>query len=158
MMKRLSTYSFMISFVWLGFVGAISFLEAPVKFTAPSLTLAIGLDVGRHVFAALNKAEIAFSLLLLVSMIIGKPSGVTISLFGSVVTILLLQSLWLLPILDARALIYISGKTPPASQLHLVYVGVEALKLLGLLGLGLAQIADFKRTLLPSALVSMGKL
>jgi hypothetical protein len=44
-----------IEFIWAGMLSGRSFLEAPVKFTAPSITLAIGLDVGRHVFAVFNK-------------------------------------------------------------------------------------------------------
>src|SRR3712207_7116586 len=55
-----SSLAFIITFIWVGFLAAISFMEAPVKFTAPSLTLAVGLDVGRHVFAVLNKVEWVF--------------------------------------------------------------------------------------------------
>ena len=42
------------AFVWLGMVLAISFIEAPLKFRAPGVTLAIGLGIGRLVFRALN--------------------------------------------------------------------------------------------------------
>ena len=41
-------------FVWLGMVLAISFLEAPLKFRAPGVTLQLGLGIGRLVFRALN--------------------------------------------------------------------------------------------------------
>ena len=41
-------------FVWLGMVLAISFLEAPLKFRAPGITIALGLGIGRLVFRALN--------------------------------------------------------------------------------------------------------
>lgn len=37
---------------WFGMVVAISFLEAPIKFRAPGVTLAIGLGIGRKVFLA----------------------------------------------------------------------------------------------------------
>jgi hypothetical protein len=43
----------------LGFILAISFMEAIVKFNAPFLPKYIGLDVGRHVFQALNAVELA---------------------------------------------------------------------------------------------------
>jgi hypothetical protein len=33
-------------FVWLGMVLAISFLEAPLKFRAPGVTLALGSELG----------------------------------------------------------------------------------------------------------------
>ncbi len=46
-----------LTFVWLGMVLAISFLEAPLKFRAPGVTLPIGLGIGRLVFLALNCGE-----------------------------------------------------------------------------------------------------
>jgi hypothetical protein len=36
-------------------------MEAPVKFKAPSLTLSVGVDVGRTVFWALNRVEIVLA-------------------------------------------------------------------------------------------------
>ena len=39
-----------LTFVWLGLVLAISFLEAPLKFRAPGVTLQIGVGIGRLVF------------------------------------------------------------------------------------------------------------
>jgi hypothetical protein len=38
----------------LGAIIAISFLEAPLKFLAPGVTIPIGLGIGRLVFTALN--------------------------------------------------------------------------------------------------------
>jgi hypothetical protein len=144
-MKKYAAYSFVISLLWLGFVAAISFMEAPVKFTAPSLTLAVGLDVGRHVFAALNKVEIAFAALLALAMLSTQVSTRTKQLFLIPLTILLAQTFWLLPTLDARALIYISGQTPPRSSLHLTYIIAEGIKLLSLSLLTWSQLKDFNR-------------
>jgi hypothetical protein len=62
--------------------------------------------------------------------------------------IVALQTLWLLPALDARALVYISGSTPPPSHLHLVYIVVEALKLMGLFVLGVWQVNFFRNAIL----------
>jgi len=45
-------------FVWLGMVLAISFLEAPLKFRAPGVTIQLGLGIGRLVFRALNICEV----------------------------------------------------------------------------------------------------
>ena len=47
-----------IPFVWFGAVGAISFMEAPLKFTAPNITIPLGLGIGMIVFHTLNKIEI----------------------------------------------------------------------------------------------------
>jgi len=46
--------------MWSGFVFAISFTEAWVKFRAPFLPRHFGLDVGRTVFPVLNAVELAF--------------------------------------------------------------------------------------------------
>jgi hypothetical protein len=51
-----------LTFVWLGMVLAISFLEAPLKFRAPNVTLQIGLGIGRLVFRALNTVEVVFAI------------------------------------------------------------------------------------------------
>ena len=48
-----------LTFLWLGMVLAISFVEAPLKFRAPGVTLPIGLGIGRLVFRALNAVEVA---------------------------------------------------------------------------------------------------
>ncbi len=56
------------TFLWIGFVVAISFLEAPLKFQAPDITLALGLGIGRLVFAALNKVEWVFALAIVSSL------------------------------------------------------------------------------------------
>ena len=44
-----------VAFVWFGMTAGISLLEAPVKFTAPSLTREVALDVGRVVFAMVEQ-------------------------------------------------------------------------------------------------------
>ena len=54
-------------FVWLGMVLAISFLEAPLKFRAPGITIPLGLGIGRLVFRALNVCEVV-----LAAMVVGR--------------------------------------------------------------------------------------
>ncbi|GLE02359.1 hypothetical protein PINS_up011197 [Pythium insidiosum] len=58
---RLAASAF-LSTLWLGFVLAISLTEAWIKFRAPFLARHLGLDVGRHVFGALNAVEIGLAL------------------------------------------------------------------------------------------------
>lgn len=55
-------------FVWLGKVLANSFLEAPLKFGAPGVTLQIGLGIGRLVFRALNSAEVVFAVIIAIAL------------------------------------------------------------------------------------------
>ena len=69
------------TFVWLGMVVAISFLEAPLRFQAPGMTLAIGLGIGRLVFRALNVAEVVLAAVVFVAMVGGVKRSASI-LFG----------------------------------------------------------------------------
>lgn len=116
----------------------ISFVEAPLKFQAPNVTLPIGLGIGRLVFFVLNKFEILFALVLLVTMLRGRDVGrFAIVAFGVAAVILVLQTVWLLPALDVRAEQVISGAATPFSMTHYFYIGLEAAKLVILFTLGL---------------------
>lgn len=62
------------TFVWLGMVLAISFLEAPLKFRAPGVTIPLGLGIGRIVCRALKySAEAALAAGVLVAVVLGGP-------------------------------------------------------------------------------------
>ncbi len=135
--------------LWAGMIAGISFLEAPVKFTAPSLTLAIGLDVGRHVFGAFNKVEIVFGTLLMIIVFTGKAPLIIKTWSLLVVVLLILECFWLLPVLDKRALAIIAGKAPEGSSPHTWYVVFDAVKLicLVLIGyLGIKTMTETKKT------------
>ena len=54
-------------FVWAGLVAGISFIEAPLKFTAPHITVPLGLGIGCIVFAALNEVALALAAAALLS-------------------------------------------------------------------------------------------
>lgn len=126
-----------LSFVWAGLVLGISFLEAPVKFTAPSLSRAVGLDVGRHVFAALNKVEIGFGVLGLgLWFLAGFDPRVQWG-FAGVIVILVLQTAWLLPVLSEQAQTIIQGGGgSSAGYTHVAYIFLEVAKVAGLLYIG----------------------
>lgn len=120
--------------LWAGMVAGISFLEAPVKFTAPQVTLAIGLSIGRLVFGWLNKFELLFCLIVMAGLFYHRAAfriWLPVLLLS---VVLFVQTTWLLPALDARALQIIAGKIPGPSKLHLVYVTLEIFKLGLLLG------------------------
>lgn len=126
-----------LTFVWAGLVLGISFLEAPVKFTAPSVTRAIGLDVGRHVFAALNKVEIGFGLIALVLLFMAGPEPRVRSVLIGVIVIVALQTGWLLPVLKEQAATIIQGGDgPTSSYAHVAYVFLDVAKVVGLLYVG----------------------
>lgn len=127
-----------VPFVWFGMVLAISFIEAPLKFQAPGITIPLGLGIGRLVFFALNKMEI-ISVLLLVLAFWRSRSNTKLEtvLLGFLAMILLAETVWLLPVLDARAELVIAGTEPPHSNMHVIYIVLDALKLIGLMTLGI---------------------
>ena len=119
-----------ILFVWTGMLLGISFLEAPLKFQAPNITLAIGVTIGRLIFSTLNKIEIFFSLILLILLFYTDTTKSIFLLFGLVACVLSIQSFWLLPELDVRAKIIMSGNVPLEKSPHILYVAGEVIKLL----------------------------
>ena len=125
------------TFTWIGFICAISFMEAWLKFRAPGVTLPIGLGIGRLVFAALNKVEWVFAVAILISNIRTVRKIKISPFYVIVVLILILQTVWLLPALDARALLYIEAKPVPPSSLHLYFAIAEGIKFLLLLIFGI---------------------
>jgi len=127
---RIST---VVVFIWIGMVCAISFMEAWIKFKAPGITVPLGLGIGRLVFKALNIVEITFALVIISQIFLSKSKYLfkNFSLI-TVLLILIIQSFYMLPKLDERALMYISGTIPPASNLHFSYIISEAVKVIAL--------------------------
>ena len=114
--------------LWVGFVCAISFLEAWLKFRAPGVTLPIGLGIGRLVFGALNKVELLFAAAVVIDLLRTRTPVRQWALIVLPVVLLLLQTVWLLPVMDARAELVIQNGPAPASHMHIVYVVFEVLK------------------------------
>jgi hypothetical protein len=131
-----------IPFIWFGAVAAISFMEAPLKFTAPNITIPLGLGIGMIIFHALNKIEIVLCILLAVSFYFARPKGkFPFGALAVIAVILIIQTFLLFPMLDARAVQVISGNAPPYSSLHIVYIVSDSIKvlLLFILGFSLAR-------------------
>jgi uncharacterized membrane protein (DUF485 family) len=127
------TFAAPLTFVWIGFVCAISFMEAWIKFTAPDVTVAIGLAIGQVVFAALNKVELFLAVAIACTFIRGDTKLIAREwTFLTAITILLFQTFLLLPELSSRVDIYLAGRTPPASSLHQIYVMLELTKVIAL--------------------------
>lgn len=120
--------------LWAGILFGVSFLATPVKFTAPSLTLPVAIDVGRSTFALLNRVELGCAAISVGLLFVGASKTLLVRLAAGVAVLgLLLDTFWLLPILDERAQAVIEGAMPTASSLHEVYIGIDLAKLAGLL-------------------------
>lgn len=137
-MNHLLTVAGAVAFVWLGMVLAISFVEAPLKFRAPGVTIRIGLGIGRIVFRALNTIEAVLALAVLVSVLFGHPSAAVVVSTVVVIAVLVVQLVAVRPRLNRRsdAVLTSDGDPGPRSHAHLVYIALEVLKVLGLVVVG----------------------
>lgn len=135
-------YVFALTGIWLGFVSAISFMEAWLKFRAPGIDIPLGLGIGRLVFNALNKIEWICFLLILIQLSVNHQLTVKMQWIGAgfLFLILIAQTLWLLPILDTRAELIINNQPLPPSNFHFSYVFLEIIKVTVLLFLLLKMI------------------
>lgn len=116
--------------VWMGLVLGLSFIEAPLKFSAPGITLPLGLGIGRLVFNALAIAGGAL-LIALTAAAFGRPRenrGGFVILGGLWVTVAV-QSLVIRPLLNARTDVVIAGGDPGESWLHYGYIIAEVVLL-----------------------------
>ena len=130
-----------VLFVWLGMVLAISFLEAPLKFRAPQVTLPIGLGIGRLVFRALNTVEVGFAAITVVALLFASFGGVAVAAVIAVV-ILAAQLLFVRPGLTRRSDAVLAGEDAPRSNAHFAYIALEVIKATALLVGGILALLD----------------
>jgi hypothetical protein len=130
------------TFIWLGMVLGISFLEAPLKFRAPGVTVQIGLGIGRLVFRALNTVEVVLAIAILVTTVASPPqAGVTTALAVAFAT-LALQLGAVRPWLNRRTDKVLAGLSAPRSRGHFAYVGLELIKVLALAAGGILLLSN----------------
>ena len=130
-----------VTFVWLGMVLAISFVEAPLKFLAPNVTLPIGLGIGRLVFRALNTVEVGFALVLLAIVATGTTPARSAVAFSVAVAALAVQLIAVRPRLTRRSEQVLAGLDGPRSRGHYAYVGLEVVKVAALVVTGTLLLA-----------------
>jgi hypothetical protein len=129
------------TFLWIGMVLAISFLEAPLKFRAPGVTIPVGLGIGRIVFRALNLAETALVLVVAAAVVTGGPSTPVAVLTAAVVLLLATQLGVVRPRLNRRSDRVLAGENLPRSRGHWYYVALESAKVIVLAVLGVCLLA-----------------
>ncbi len=144
---RWASYNFVISILWIGFVMAISFMEAPLRFRAESITVPMALQIGRLVFHALNGCEIVFAVGLVGCHLQLASSKKSNWLLWFVIGILVVQTVLLFAVLDARTNAIIAGESVGESHVHSMYIALEFVKLVSLALLAHSQIRDFKAAL-----------
>lgn len=125
------------TFLWLGMVTAISFMEAPLKFRAPNATIPICLGIGRLVFRALNAAELILAVAIAATFATERPTAAIVVTFVIAVAMLLAQLVVVRPRLSRRADQVLSGLDAPRSRAHYAYVALELIKVAALVPLGI---------------------
>ena len=135
-----------VLFTWLGMVAAISFIEAPLKFRAPGVSLQIGLGIGRLVFRALNAVEVLLAAVVLITIGADPPSPVAVVPVAVAAVTLATQLLAVRPRLARRSdAVLVAPAAPSApggaqqrSRAHYEYVGLELVKVVALVLAGAA--------------------
>jgi hypothetical protein len=124
------------TFVWLGMVIAISFLEAPLKFRAPGVTVSIGLGIGRLVFRALNIVELVLAATLMLGLLIDAPPPRVGVAAAVTVGVLLIQVAILRTALARRSNRVLAGEVVARSGAHYWYICLEVVKVVALVTTG----------------------
>lgn len=125
MSNRAPTAGFML---YAGLCIGVEFVATPAKFLAPHLTLPVALEVGRYTFRTFNWLEWALLVAFLLWGQVRRPALQWWSIVIGVAAIVAVETVWLLPALDARVQVIIDGGQPPPSQLHLLYIAFAAAK------------------------------
>lgn len=116
--------------VWVGLIVGLGFMETPLKFHAPGITMALGLGIGRLVFIALSVAGWGI-LIVLTLMAQARPRETKTGwlLIGTMWVIMIIESFVIRPALAVRSDVIISGGDPGESWLHYGYIAAELLLL-----------------------------
>ena len=117
-----------VCLIWLGMILGVA-LAALVKFQAPSLTRPAALDVGRHVFGVFSTIGIGLVVIVTGFLVAAGDGWKGAALLSGIWTSLLLQNVWLLPVLGSRAEKVLAGQTLEESAAHAFYAGLEGVKL-----------------------------
>lgn len=130
-----------VALLWCELLLGVSFIATPAKFMAPSLSLAVGLDVGRQTFAVMNRVEWLFGAVLLALILTGSRSWPGAIAAAVTALLVLAETFRLLPQLDRRVALVMEGQQLPASGMHSLYVLFELTKLVALavLAAGMAR-------------------
>lgn len=131
----------------LGAIIAISFLEAPLKFLAPGVTIPIGLGIGRLVFTALNVLAGVVLVVLTAVSARAKAGRTTLVILGVIWVVFLLEIAVIRPVLNRRSDLVIAGAEAPGTNwAHYAYIAADV----AIIGLLIALVVVTVRRVLPS--------
>lgn len=134
MQKRIGIelWRLVLPVLWFGMVAAIGFIEAPLKFQAPGITIPLGLGIGRLVFAALNAAEGA--ILLAYTLLVFFPAATRLVksrlyVWLGLILVFVFKIAIVRPPLNARTDLVLAGADPGQSPWHYIYIVCDLITL-----------------------------
>jgi hypothetical protein len=120
--------------VWLGVIVALAFVETPLKFMAPGITVPLALGVGRIVFLALSIGSWIFLVAItLIGIARPRESRTGWMLIAGMWVVMAVESFVIRPQLAARTDVVTAGGDPGESWLHQGYIVAMVLLLLQVL-------------------------
>lgn len=137
--------------IWLGLISGISLIEAPLKFTAPGITIPLGLGIGRLVFTAMNWVEIAIAVILLWSVFKSAVGAGYRQLTCAVTVVLIAKVAVIRPLLNKRTDAVLAGVDDGGSSLHLFYIAADGLLIVGLITMLIVAVRRWVTVHPPSA-------
>jgi|GEM_PF-1171990 len=135
--------------LWLGLLTGISLIEAPLKFTAPGITIPLGLGIGRRVFFAMNLVELVLAAVLVVALLrtAGRPAKRPFwGWSAGILAVYAVKVLVIRPILNVRTDAVLAGQSAGGSMTHLFYIAADGILLVLLIALAVTA----ARALLPA--------
>jgi len=126
----LVTFRTLVPGFWMGLLVALAFIETPLKFLAPGVTVPLALGIGRLVLTA---AELASAVLLIVLTVISllrpRLGRGGLAIVAGLWATLLAQLALIRPALNARTDTVLAGGDPGDSPLHGIYVASDVVLL-----------------------------
>ena len=129
---KVELWRFALPVLWFGLVAAISFIEAPLKFQAPGITIPLGLGIGRLVFAMLNVVEAAVLLVLTILAFFPQHARIArnrMVVWAGLALVFVIKLVVVRPPLNARTDLVLAGADPGQSPWHYIYIACDVITL-----------------------------
>lgn len=141
LLSRAYLWQMAVPLVWFGLVAGISFIEAPLKFQAPGITIPLGLGIGRLVFAVLNAAEAALLIALVAVHVWPRASRAVKKRLWLVIalTVTFVAKVGIVrPPLNSRTDLVLAGAEPGESVWHYWYIAADLVTLVLLIAVAIS--------------------
>lgn len=111
--------------VWIGLIIGISFIEAPLKFQAPGITIPLGLGIGRLVFTAMNIVAGVLLILLTIASLRPRLTRGPLAVLSALWVVLLIEVALIRPQLNVRTDQVLAGVDEGGSIWHYLYIAAD---------------------------------